>query len=230
MKIGILQTGRAAETLCQNYGDFPAMFERLLNGHGFTFRHYAAVDGILPDGVTDCDGWLVTGSRHSANDDLPWIALLEDFLHRTFAAGVPIVGVCFGHQILAQALGGKVERFAGGWGIGPMQYEFADGTMAVLNAWHQDQVTVLPKGATRLATSSFCRNAALAYDNRALSYQAHPEFTNDFTRDLLAMRVDQLPRNLTDSAGIALKHLTPSPHIAQQIVQFFRNRTIVTAP
>ena len=226
MKIGILQTGRVIDALRETHGDFPDMMIRLLQDGDFTFRTFAVLDRVFPNNATECDGWLLTGSRHSAYDDLPWIATLESFLRAAYAANVPIVGICFGHQILAQALGGKVEKFPLGWAIGPTRYDFAEGEKTVINAWHQDQVTSLPSGATRIATSAFCENAALVYGTRALTYQAHPEFTNAFGRDLLDMRRDFLPQETVCDADRAFDTFNPSADVAQQIVQFFRHRAI----
>jgi GMP synthase-like glutamine amidotransferase len=115
MQIGILQTGQSPDALRDDAGDYPDMFERLLAGQGFTFRtwHVEAMD--FPASVHDMDGWLITGSRHGAYEDHPFIAPLEAFIRDAYAAHVPMVGVCFGHQIIAQAMGGKVERYAGGW-------------------------------------------------------------------------------------------------------------------
>ncbi len=226
MKIGILQTGRVTDPLREIHDDFPDMMTGLLHDGDFTFQTFAVLDGAFPNSVTECDGWLLTGSKYSAYDDLPWIATLETFLRGAYAADMPIVGICFGHQILAQALGGKVEKFPLGWAIGPTIYDFAGGEKMVINAWHQDQVTRVPPGATRIATSEFCENAALAYGNRALTYQAHPEFTNAFGRDLLDLRRDILPQETIHAADQAYDTLSPSDHVAQQIVQFFRHRAI----
>ena len=123
MKIGILQTGHAPDALIDDTGDYDEMFRDLLGGHGFTFATFAVVDGQFPDSAKDADGWLITGSRHGAYDDLPWIPPLEDLIRDIHARGLPLIGVCFGHQIIAQALGGKVEKFKGGWAIGRTTYD-----------------------------------------------------------------------------------------------------------
>ncbi len=147
MQIGILQTGHAPDALIAQTGDYPAMFARLLDGHGLTFRTWAVVDGEFPESIHDAEGWLITGSRHGAYEDHPWIPPLEDFIRDGYAARVPLVGICFGHQIIAQALGGKVEKYPGGWSVGPTDYDFGDETLT-LNAWHQDQVVEKPRGRT----------------------------------------------------------------------------------
>jgi GMP synthase-like glutamine amidotransferase len=229
MKIGILQTGRAADTLRDKHGDFPDMMQDMLSKGGFAFQTYPVLDGVFPQDVHACDGWLITGSRHSAYEDLPWIAELEKFLRGAYAAEVPIVGICFGHQVLAQALGGKVEKFPMGWGVGPTTYDFADGRQEVMNAWHQDQIMVRPADATVVASNAFCANAALAYGTRAISFQAHPEFTRDFARDLLELRRDLLEPAVLSAARVACDTLTPSDKIADQIVRFFQRSAIEAA-
>lgn len=187
MLIGILQTGEAPDALRGRSGDYPAMFERLLAGHGFSFRTWRVLDGELPEGPGSADGWLITGSRHGAYDDLPWIKPLEAFIRAVHDAHVPMVGICFGHQIIAQALGGTVEKFSGGWAVGPQTYDF-EGRTLTLNAWHQDQVTKAPEGARRIGTSPFCTNAALAYGDTIWTVQPHPEFRDDFVQGLIDTR------------------------------------------
>ena len=181
----------------------------------------AVMDDVVPPSVTTCDDWLIAGSRHSAYEGLAWMRKLEDFLRDAYAAQTPIVGICFGHQILAQALGGKVEKPPFDWAVGPTNYEFNDGSQAVMNASHRDQVTVLPETATRIATSQFCQNTAFAYGDHALSYQAHPEFTNVFTKDLLNIRWDQLLQSLCEKADQGFENLVPFAHSADRIVKFF---------
>ncbi len=186
MKIGILQTGYSPDAL-RDLGDYPDMFQTLLEGNGFTFRTFRAVDNELPASVQDCDGYLITGSRHGVYEDHPFIKPLEQFIRDCLAAGVPVAGVCFGHQIMAQALGGTVEKFQGGWATGPTDYDF-DGETLRLNAWHQDQVITPPAGATIIATSPFCQYAGLAYGKTGLSVQAHPEYGDAFIAGLIEHR------------------------------------------
>lgn len=215
MKIGILETGRPPEGL-EGHGSYPAMFERLL-GPDYEYAVYPVIDDVLPAAVDEVDAWLVTGSRFGVYDDAPWIRRLEAFLRAAMAAGVPIVGICFGHQLLAQAMGAKVEKAAAGWGAGPHQYEVVArpawlngaGEHVTLNAMHQDQVLSLPPGATLVARSAFCPYAVLAYGDRAMSIQAHPEFDNAYERALIELRRGGLIPE--DRAAPALARLGDAP-------------------
>lgn len=222
MRIGILQTGQAPDTLRAETGDYPEMFARLLAERGFTFRSYLVEAMEFPGDVHDCDGWLITGSRHGAYEDHPFIAPLEDFIRRAFAAKVPMVGICFGHQIIAQALGGKVEQFKGGWAVGSQDYDFG-GKKMTLNAWHRDQVTRRPDDAEVVAGNDFCENAALIYGDRAFTVQAHPEYGDDFIAGLIRTRgKGVVPDALMDAASARFGKGNSSAVIAERIADFFK--------
>ncbi|MEL6640833.1 MAG: type 1 glutamine amidotransferase, partial [Pseudomonadota bacterium] len=183
MHIGILKTGHPPDELRADYGDYGDVFATMLSGQGFTFTGYNVVDMEFPASATACDGWLITGSRHGAYEDHAFIPPLEDLIRKAYAADVPMVGVCFGHQIIAQALGGKVEKFDGGWAVGRQTYVW-NGQEVSLNAWHQDQVTVAPEAAKVCASDDFCANAALIYGQKAFTVQAHPEYDSGFMAGL----------------------------------------------
>ena len=222
MLIGILQTGLAPDTLAPEMGDYPDMFARLLDGHGFTFRTWRVVEGEFPAAVTEADGWLITGSRHGVYEDHPWIPPLEAFIRDAFAKRVPVVGICFGHQIVAQAMGGKVARYEGGWAVGATDYDFGGETLT-LNAWHRDQVIEAPKGARVIATNDHCANAALLYDDRALTVQAHPEFRPEFVDGLMQTRGKGLvPDALMAAATARLADPLQDKTMAGRIAAFFK--------
>ncbi len=222
MQIGILQCGQAPDALKEQSGDYPAMFVRLLGESGFSFRTYHVEAMEFPDSVTSADGWLLTGSRHGAYENHAFIPPLEDFIRKAFAEAVPMVGICFGHQIIAQALGGKVEKFAGGWSVGAQDYDF-NGETLTLNAYHQDQVTRLPDGAEVVAKNEFCENAALIYPGRAFTVQAHPEFRDDFLAGLIEQRArGVVPEPLLDAAEARMGGKRDSALLADRIADFFR--------
>lgn len=199
MKIGVIQTGKVRGDLAAAFGEYPAMFERLLNADGrrFTLETHAVVDGDALPAPDAASGWVITGSRHGVYDDLPWIDPLKDFLRAARAARRPIVGVCFGHQILAEALGGRAVKHDGGWRLGAHRFDVtradwiagpAPASLA-LHSVHQDQVVAIPDDATVWATAEGCRYAGLTYGDPAapdaVSIQPHPEFVEPFARALV---------------------------------------------
>ncbi len=221
MKIGILQTGHFPETLQGDLGDYEDMFARLLAGHGFDFRTWNVVDMDFTAGPAEAAGWLITGSKHGAYEDHPFIPPLENLIRQIRDTNTPLIGVCFGHQIIAQALGGTVEKFAGGWSVGRTEYQTPNGPLT-LNAWHQDQVTRLPDGATRLAASDFCENAILAYGETIWTVQAHPEFGADVVDGLARTRGKGLvPDDLLAQATAQLDAPTDRHNIGAQMARFF---------
>lgn len=225
MKIGILQTGHVLDVLLEKHGDFSDMFKSLLDGQGFEFITYNVVDNQFPETIQDADGWLITGSAHAAYEDHPWISRLEEFLRQSYDSDIPIVGICFGHQILAKALGGKVEKFREGWSIGNQSYALpGKSSESNVIAWHQDQVVTLPDDATQTGTSEFCENAFVTYGNKAYTMQAHPEFTTEFGRDLTKLRKAKLPENLVADAETGFSKRLDTHLMAERIAKFFKTR------
>jgi len=226
MKIGILQTGHSPADLIDDFGNYGALFVKLLDGQGFTFDVFDVVNMEFPESADTCDGWLITGSRHGVYDDQPFIAPLEKLIRAIYAADRPMVGICFGHQIIAQALGGRAEKFDGGWAVGRQSYDW-DGETVSLNAWHQDQVTQLPPDATVCAGNDHCKNAVLLYGQKAFTLQPHPEFSSDFVEGLATYRGPGLvPDTQLDDLRANLGSSIDNAAMAQKIGQFLRDRTI----
>lgn len=200
MKLGIIETGAPPRALRAEHGDYPAMFRRLLGEGAYD---YATFDARQPlPSPEACEAFIVTGSPASAYDPHPWVGALVEFL-RAAKGRTALVGVCFGHQIMAQAFGGRVEKSDKGWGIGLHRYEVAarapwmDGRAAFLAAAsHQDQVVERPPAAEVLAGSDFTRFGMLAYaDQPAISLQLHPEFEPAFAKALIKARRDLYPED-----------------------------------
>ena len=191
--------------------DYNQLFVHLLGEEAFNYRTWAVLDNEFPDSLDEADAWLITGSRHGAYEEHDWIAPLEALIREVYANGAPMVGICFGHQIIAQALGGRVEKFTGGWSVGRVEYTLdnavwgnTSGASTPLMAFHQDQVVKVPEGAVNIGSSSFCENAALLYDSRILTIQPHPEFDDAFVGGLLEARSAILPADILQQANQTL--------------------------
>lgn len=221
MKIGILQTGHAPDEILPKMGDYPGMFEALLAGEGFTFEDWPVVDNVFPEGPEAADGWLITGSRHGVYEDHDWLPPLEALIRDIVASHRPLIGVCFGHQVIAKALGGKVEKFGGGWAVGPQVYDFG-GEKLRLNAWHQDQVIEAPEGAEVIASNPFCANAGMVIGDSVLTVQPHPEFTAPFFAELMKYRGGAVSPELIETARAALAEPTDEAKMAHKMGEFFR--------
>lgn len=192
MKIGILETGVAPRALAEEFGRYDAMMARLI-GEGFETTTFRANEGELPEDVEAFAGYIVPGSSAGAYEPHAWIPPLEAFL-RAARGRARLVGICFGHQVMAQAFGGRVEKSGKGWGLGRQSYRVAArpdwldaGDTIAIPASHQDQVVGAPPGAEVLIGSDFAPLAGLVYtDGSAMSVQGHPEFSPVFAKALLA--------------------------------------------
>ena len=226
MKIGILQAGHAPNIMISKKGDYGELFQNFLADEGFVFTVYSVVDMDFPSSASDADGWLITGSRHGAYEAHDFIPPLEALIRDIHGHQFPLAGICFGHQIIAQALGGKVEKYSGGWSVGHTEYTFED-QLVTLNAWHQDQVTEIPPDAIATGSSPFCKFAFLEYGTHIFSVQAHPEFSSDFVEGLIDFRgKGVVPDLLLNDARSKLAFSNNSNRIRQKIVTLFQSATV----
>ena len=226
MNLAILEAGAPPSALEEEFGRYPAMFESLL---GLEARTYDVEAGALPPDVGRHDAYLITGSSAGVYEDLPWIPKLTTFL-RAARGKARLVGICFGHQIMAEAFGGRVEKSARGWGAGLHSYPIVarpawlDGPPLVsAPASHQDQVVRQPPGTDVVASSLFTPYAALDWtDGSAISFQFHPEFSPDFAKALIAQRYDRVA-----DPGSAIASLD-APNDNQRVGEWIRR--FLTAP
>lgn len=195
-----------------------------------TFDICRVLEGELPEQFETDTLYLIPGSNNAAYDDLPWIFTLQDWIRKAAARKVPLVGICFGHQLIAQALGGCVERFPGGWGVGIREMGVLDADLLpyfpdrkmrlIVN--HHDQVTRLPEGAIPIATSDFCRYEGFRIGHHILTFQGHPEFTVDYERHLILNHAENEDATVKQRALETLVTLRPQGNIvAKFLIGFF---------
>lgn len=206
--LGIIKADEIDEELKPKFGDTHGMFQRLFSAAGvknISIRSYDARDCCYPDHLDECDGYLIAGSRHCAFSKTPWIQQLLEFVQTLDRARKKLIGICFGHQCIALALGGSVVKAKQGWGLGVHEYDVLIsgiltedlGTTLKLRCSHEDQVARLPTHATRLLTNDFCENAGMVVADYIISFQAHPEFDRDFAEHLILNREQELGPDFT---------------------------------
>ncbi|MFT5592411.1 MAG: GMP synthase-like glutamine amidotransferase [Oceanicoccus sp.] len=238
MKIGILATGITPDELIHQFGSYSEMFMQLFKNNGYEFEYeiYDVRDNVFPKSENECDAWLITGSKFNVYQNLEWMQTLKAFILAVHASQKPMVGICFGHQIIAEAFGGKVDKYPGGWGVGLHSYALSgdhdfinDGSRDfTINAMHQDQVLVKPENAVIFAQSEFCEYAGLVYDDRIMTFQAHPEFSVDYEDALVEARKGPVvPMDVAEDGLRTLRvsgAKTESNKVAHWMADFIKTR------
>ena len=232
MKLGILKTDAVRPEWVPAFGEYPDMFAALLGREDpeMEFAVFDVEEGEYPADIDEVDAYLITGSKSSVYEDKEWIARLMDFVRELDARDKKIVGICFGHQIVAHALGGKTEKSPKGWGVGRHVHSFSesphwhDGGEADFHILvsHQDQVVRNAEGARVLAGSDFCENAVVQVGDHILTFQGHPEFVSDYSREIMDYRRDTIGED-TYSSGIAsLSKEAEGSRVARWILNFLK--------
>ena len=204
-RVAILETGAPPPALAERHGDYPAMFRALL-GDGYDAEAFDVRAGEWPDAAA-FDAAIITGSAAGVYETDPWIGDLLDWI-RGAKGRTRLIGICFGHQAMAQALGGRVEKSDRGWGVGLHRYDVVSSepwmtppaSTVAIPVSHQDQVTAKPADARVLLTSAFTPFAGLAWDDDAISLQGHPEFTPAYAADLTGGRRERIGAATVDRA------------------------------
>lgn len=229
-RVGLLMVGHVAPTSTHIAGDYPELFGSLLAGEDIELVRYDLDEDRFPGSVDECDGWLLAPSRCSVYDDHAWIRSAEDLLRDLVRHERKYVGICFGHQLAAQALGAPVIRAAGGWEVGVHDYEIVESrawmtpsasTVAVI-ASHEDQVVSVPDGSSLLARTDGCPVAGLLIGERAWTLQPHPEFVPALADDLLVRRRELIGADRVAGARATLDRQLDRLTIGRWIAAFLR--------
>lgn len=231
MRVCILEADRPEGTFLEKHGTYAEMFQRwlgpVLRDAHFETLHVAG--GVAyPEDVATFDSYLITGSRAGVYDDAPWIAPLIAFLQRLRAGRRPVAGICFGHQVMAQAFGGEARKADCGWVLGRLAYEPTEEGRRIFGAdplWqmsmHQDQVMAAPPSARRLTGNDLSPNGGFLYsDFPGISVQFHPEFDAPVMRDLLADKCFTLAQAALARRG--LEGPLDSTRVARAIAEVLR--------
>lgn len=242
LRIGVLICDHLDPAILERHADYGPRYRELLAPPGdpegpgaeasFDVVELDLTAGELPDDPAACDAWLVGGSRLDAHGDGGFVPGLVEFVARVLSENVPLVGICFGHQILARALGGRIER-AGSWGAGVKRFSVlgsapwitvpSDPVSLVVS--HRDQVADLPPGAELVLTAAYCPVAGFRVGERAFAVQAHPEFDTGLSRTLSEGRREIMGDDVTADALASLDLPTDSGQVNRWIRRFLLHAT-----
>ena len=236
--LGILETGLVEKEYRNQYGSYPEMFrslfEALASVEGdspIQYKDYNVIEGEYPEDIDECDAYLITGSKHDSFSDDPWIVTLRDYIRTLHQKQKKMVGICFGHQVIAHALGGKAGRCDKGWGVGVYSAQVTDSEPPAwlnnsksfnLNVTHQDQVSSIPPDATLLAGNEFCPYSAFYIEDIALCFQGHPEFSKDYTKVLMNARQDIIGEPTFSKGMSSFEQATDHLLVAKCMLDFIR--------
>ncbi|MCB1730179.1 MAG: GMP synthase [Halieaceae bacterium] len=232
MKLGILKTDQVRPEWVPEFGEYPDMFMALLGrvDPSLEFTVYDVEQGEYPADIDEVDAYLITGSKSSVYDDKPWIATLMEFVRELDRRRKKLVGICFGHQLVAQALGGRTEKSPKGWGVGlhthrfntaPAWYDDAGADLDILVS-HQDQVVTNAAGARVLASSEFCENAVCQIGEHILTFQGHPEFVPAYSREIMEFRREMIGEQVYRAGVASLAAPPQGERVARWILNFLR--------
>ena len=231
MNVGILKADYIRPKLASEYGDYPELIAGLFHrvDPQIRFRTYEITRGVWPESASDADAWLITGSRYGAYDSLDWIGRLKQWVIRLHLEQRKMIGICFGHQLIIDALGGEVTKADEGWNLGRQVMTLNDSVTTdlpdrlAIPFFHQDQVVRLPGEMVCLASTPRCRYAVCQMEDHVITVQGHPEYSNEFSRALYQLRQTEYPQALRDEALDSLMKPSDQHRVAVWLTSFLNN-------
>jgi GMP synthase-like glutamine amidotransferase len=230
--IGVLQCDELDADVRQRYGSHFDMVQRLLRplDDNLDFKKYQATRLELPQSVDECDAYIIPGSKFSVYDKLEWIRQLQQFVIMLHRQQKKMVGICFGHQLIAHTLGGKTEKFSGGWVVGIMSSRVCDHQSWMqpqkktfsLAVTHQDQVSALPPAAEIYAENEQCAISGFKLGESIITFQGHPEFSHDYLKSIMERRHDLMGERVYRQALNSINDTTDRELVGQWIVNFLK--------
>lgn len=230
IRLAILKTDYVRTEWVPEFGEYPDMFEAVFRkcDPSISFQTFDTQLNEYPADLDAFDAYLITGSKSSVYDKEPWIEILMEFVRELNEQQKKLIGICFGHQLVAQALGGRVEKSPKGWGVGVHTHifneipEWHDGKTREFNILvsHQDQVIQNADGAKVLAGSDFCENAVCQLDNHVLTFQGHPEFVKDYSRKIIGFRKEMIGEKVSRAGLESLSIAPDSLKVTKWIANF----------
>ncbi|MDR2921607.1 MAG: type 1 glutamine amidotransferase [Tannerella sp.] len=238
MTLNILLCNAFSGTLSEEIPSHASLFINLFDSVNskLTYRIYDAYNNEFPQNLNSDQIYIIAGHNSSLYEEKAWIKNLFSFIRGAHAMKVPLVGINFGHLAIAHALGGKVASSEKGWGAGiresqivdPVARRYFSANQLTLHYLHYNQVTQLPRGAVRFATSDFCKNEGFTLNSHILSFQGHPEYTDSTTRYLIQNQTDE-SREIKEKALNSIQQYE-STTIGQKAVQWILDLRKATKP
>jgi GMP synthase-like glutamine amidotransferase len=226
MKIGLL----VCDHIQEGFAGYPELFGNLLPEHELI--NYYVCDGQFPKSASEHEAWIITGSKYSVYDDIEWIHILKNFVRDIATADKYCVGVCFGHQMLGEAMGGKVLKSPMGWCVGVHQFDIVENINWMIPALStanllmscQDQIQVLPPNSKVIAKAPKCPVGMIQIGSKMLGIQGHPEFTVDYDKYLIKSRATLLGESIVKNGIDSLKQPKHNDIVGNWINEFLNHK------
>jgi GMP synthase-like glutamine amidotransferase len=230
VRVGLLLCDHVRPGFRPVAGDYPEFFAKFFAEQpAIEIVTFDLIAGEFPVDLDQCDAWITTGSRHSVYDELPWETALADLVRRLDQERRKLVGICFGAQMIAHALGGRVARAPGGWQVGLKEV-----TIAAPQSWmnppadkfrilhlNADQILTPPDRLRVLGSSAGVPISVVAVGDHFVGFQGHPEFVPAYSAVLMEARRGVLIPDEVVDAGLSSLSAEPDTRLLSEWIATF---------